>query len=148
MITKPAIKTLIRKRLGDSRILLINKRYPATIYMAGYALELALKYSICRIMKFSKGFPETKAEFEIYFDDTAKTLLRSTIKQLRDIRHHKLQYLLFYSGEKINIQNNFLRDWDNVKEWNPAMRYNNDIVKRQKADDFLKSIRNITNELL
>jgi hypothetical protein len=148
MITKPTIKALIKKRLDDARILLKNRRYSSTIYMSGYALELALKYRICRIMKFSKGFPENRAEFDIYYFDTTKTFLRSTIKELRDIRHHKLPILLRYSGEQLNIETNFSSDWDLVKGWNPEMRYINMIVRRQKANDFLKSIRSIVNELL
>ena len=148
MITKPTIKALIKRRLDDARILLNNRRYSATIYMSGYALELTLKYRICRIMKFSNGFPENKAEFDIYYFDTTKTFLRSTIRELRDIRHHKLPVLLRYSGEQLNIETNFTLDWDVVKDWNPEMRYINNIIRRQKANDFLKSTRAIINELL
>ncbi len=148
MIAKPTIKALVNKRLDDARILLNNRRYAATIYMSGYALELSLKYRICRIMKFTNGFPENKAEFNIYYFDTTKTFLRSTIRELRDIRHHNLPILLRYSGEQINIETNFIADWDIVKDWNPEMRYLNKIIRRQKAQDFLKSIRVIVNEIL
>ena len=148
MIAKPTIKALVNKRLDDARILLNNRRYSATIYMSGYALELALKYRICRIMKFTNGFPENRTEFDIYYFDTTKTFLRSTIRELRDIRHHKLPILLRYSGEQINIETNFITDWDIVKDWNPEMRYLNNIIRRQKAQDFLISIRAIVNEIL
>ncbi len=58
------IKILIAKRLIDARVLLNSRRYPSAIYMSGYALELAFKYGICRLMKFTKGFPENRPEFD------------------------------------------------------------------------------------
>ena len=148
MISKPTIKALVNRRLDDAKVLLNNRRYLATIYIAGYALELALKYRICRIMKFTNGFPETRAEFDTYYFDTTKVFLRSTIRELRDIRHHNLPILLRYSGEQINIISNFTSDWDIVKNWNPEMRYLNSIIRRQRAHDFLKSARVIINEIL
>lgn len=148
MIIKPVIKSLINHRLNDAKVLLNNRRYAAAIYMAGYALELALKFSICRIMKFKNGFPENKTEFNIYYSDAKKVLLRSTIREIRDIRHHKLPILLRYSGEQINVETNFASDWNKVKDWDPEMRYMNNIIRMQRAHDFLKSTRLIINQIL
>ena len=148
MIPKPTLKGLITKRLTDARVLLNNRRYSAAIYMSGYALELALKYRICRLMKFTGGFPENRPEFDFYYLDARKVLLRSTIRELRDIRHHNLPVLLRYSGEQVNIELNFAVEWNYVKNWNPEMRYLNSIVTKQKAIDFLKFTRVIINEII
>ncbi len=148
MIPKPILKSLITRRIGDSKVLLKNRRYPAAIYMSGYALELALKYRISSLMKFNAGFPENKTEFNQYYSDTKKVILRSNINELRDIRHHKLQALLKYSGEQVNIETHFITAWDFVKDWNPEMRYSNDTIRKQKAADFLKFVRIIVNEIM
>lgn len=148
MISKPVLKSLITRRIGDSKVLLRNRRYPATIYMSGYALELALKYRISSLMKFNDGFPENKAEFNLYYSDTKKIVLRSNINELRDIRHHKLPTLLRYSGKQVNIETHFTTAWDFVKDWSPEMRYSNDTVRKQKAEDFLKYVRVIINEIM
>ncbi len=75
-------------------------------------------------------------------------MLRSTIRELRDIRHHNLPVLLRYSGEQVNIELNFAVEWNYVKNWNPEMRYLNSIVTKQKAIDFLKFTRVIINEII
>jgi hypothetical protein len=141
MISKPVIKSLVARRLGDSKVLLKNRRYPAAIYLCGYALELALKYRICRLMKFDLGFPENKTEFDLYYSDTRKIFLRSTIRELRDIRHHKLPVLLRYSGEQVNIESHFPSEWNYVKDWNPEMRYVNQVIRKQRATDFMRFYR-------
>jgi hypothetical protein len=147
MIAKSTLKILLRKRLLDSKVLLANRRYFASIYIAGYALELALKYRICSMMQFNRGFPESKAEFNTYYSDTRKVLLRTTIREIRDIRHHKLSLLLRYSGEQVNIEKNFTSAWDCIKNWNPEMRYTDPVVRKQKARDFLTNCRIVINEI-
>lgn len=148
MIPKPVLKTLINKRLLDARVLLNNRRYFACIYLAGYALELALKFKICRLMQFDNGFPENKAEFNTYYLDTRKDLLWTTIKQLSDIRHHKLVSLLRYSGEQVNIEKNFSEEWNLVKDWDPGIRYTDPIIRKQKATHFLKNCQTIITEII
>ncbi len=148
MIPKPVLKSLITRRIEDSKVLLNNHRYPATVYMSGYALELALKYRISSLMKLNAGFPENKTEFNLYHTDTKKVTLRNNINELRDIRHHKLAVLLRYSGEQVNIETHFGTAWDFVKDWSPEMRYSNSIVRKQKAEDFLKYVRIIVNEIM
>lgn len=139
---------MIIKYLDDAKILLANRRYSTAIYLAGYALELALKYRICMIMKFNSGFPENRIEFNHYFSDTKRSLLRSTIRELRDIRHHKLELLLRYSGEQYHIETNFSSDWNEVKDWNPEMRYEKYIIRKQRANNFLNSTENIINGII
>ncbi|MCP9751006.1 hypothetical protein [Ferruginibacter sp. HRS2-29] len=148
MIPKSTLKLLINKRLLDSKALLTGRRYFACIYLAGYALELALKYRICGIMKFTNGFPEDVPEFNTYYSDTRKILLRSTIREIRDIRHHKLPLLLRYSGEQFNVESYFGAEWDAVKFWSPESRYTNPIIRRQKAAEFLQSTRTIINAII
>lgn len=148
MIPKSTLKLLINKRLLDSKALLTGRRYFACIYLAGYALELALKYRICGIMKFTNGFPEDAPEFNMYYSDTRKILMRATIREIRDIKHHKLPTLLRYSGQQVNIENNFGAEWDSVKLWAPENRYTNPIIRRQKAADFLQNTRTIINAII
>lgn len=148
MIPKQVLKKLITKRLADSKVLLENRRYSAAIYLGGYALELALKFRICQIMRFNRGFPETKSEFNTYYSDTRRTRLRSTIKELRDIRHHQLSMLLRYSGEQFTIETSHSAAWEVVKYWDPEMRYTNPMIRKQKAADFLRNCRSIIHAIM
>lgn len=148
MILKPTLKSLSAKYLLDAKVLLLNKRYSSSIYIAGYAVELALKFKICETMVFKLGFPENKAEFNYYFSDTRKVLLRATIQELREIRNHDLKKLLRYSGEQYNLETNFVAEWNKVKDWNPEMRYENNIIRQSRANDFLNSAKTIINQIL
>lgn len=148
MISKPSLKSLIIRRLGDARVLLKNRRYPAAIYLAGYGVELALKYRICKIMEFTKGFPESKSEFNKYYQDTRKTILRQTMRSLWDIRHHNLPILLRYSGKQVNVKTRLNAEWGIVKGWNPEMRYINSTIRRHTANDFLNSASAIITGIL
>lgn len=147
MITKPVLKKLAENRLTDAKVLLNNRRYFAAIYLAGYSLELVLKYRICMLLKFNNGFPEDKLEFNSYYLSTTKGLLQNTVRELKDIRHHNLSKLLRYSGEQVNIESKFTSDLIIVKDWTPEMRYSINTIRKQKAVNFLKSAKVIVDEL-
>lgn len=80
MISKKTLRELVDQKLKDADVLIANRRYTSAIYMAGYALELALKLKVCKIFKFLKGFSENKVEFIVY-QNSAKSqqLLAGTI---------------------------------------------------------------------
>lgn len=63
MISRKILRELIDHKLKDADILFVNRRYASAIYMAGYALELALKLRICKILNLRKGFRKTKRNF-------------------------------------------------------------------------------------
>ena len=44
----------------DAKALFEKRRYPTAIYMAGYAIEIALKHEICKMYIF-QGFQNQKA---------------------------------------------------------------------------------------
>ena len=118
MISKKTLLELVDQKLKDAEVLIANRRYASAIYMAGYALELALKLKICKIFKFVQGFTENKAEF-ITYQNSAKSqpLLAGTITQIKDIRNHDLNKLLFYSGVEFRIKLNYLNEWNLVVSW-------------------------------
>src|SRR5437867_12854096 len=98
MISKKILRELIGQKLKDTDVLIANRRYAAAVYIAGYALELALKLKICKIFKFAQEFPENKGEFGIYQNSfRSQKLLANAITQIKDIRNHDLSKLLFYS---------------------------------------------------
>ena len=66
MISKENLKIIAKNKIIDSKVLFDTKRYDASVYLIGYAIEVSLKYKICKILKLDNGFPETKDEFQIY----------------------------------------------------------------------------------
>jgi hypothetical protein len=149
MISKKILRELVDQKLKDADILIANRRYASAIYIAGYALELALKLKVCKIFKFAQGFPENKAEF-IFYQNSVKSqpLLAGTIIQIKDIRNHDLNKLLFYSGVEYQIRLNFLNEWNLVVGWDPEMRYKLQKVLKREAVSNIKAIKTLVQNIL
>jgi hypothetical protein len=149
MIPKKSLRDLIVQKLKDADALFSMKRYAAAIYLAGYALELTLKLNVCKIFKFHNGFPESKAEFVAY-QKAAKSqkTLAIVITEIRDIRHHNLNKLLYYSGAEFNIKLNYLHEWNLVSSWDPEMRYRVQKILKRDAQNNLNAIKTLVREIL
>lgn len=93
-------------RLQDANVLFNSKRYDGSVYLCGYAVELALKARVCRTLRWSH-FPETTAEF----------------REFQSFKTHKLDTLLQLSGLEANIKSTYLADWSVVAIWEPELRY-------------------------
>lgn len=149
MISKKTLKELIDQKLKDADVLVANRRYATAIYIAGYALELAFKLKICKIFKFAQGFPENKIEFGIYKNNVkSQLLLAGAITQIKDIRNHDLNKLLFYSGVEYQIRLHYLNDWNLVVDWNPEMRYKVQKVLKSEAVNNVNAVKMIIKNIL
>lgn len=149
MISKKTLSELVDQKLKDAEVLITNRRYASAIYMAGYALELALKLKICKIFKFARGFPENKTEFTTYQNSTrSQPLLAGTITQIKDIRNHDLNKLLFYSGVEFKIKLNYLNEWNLVVSWDPEMRYKMQKVLKREAESKVTAIETLIQNIL
>ena len=58
MPTRSELKKLANIRLAEAKSLLENGYYDGASYLAGYALEMALKARICKILEIDK-FPDS-----------------------------------------------------------------------------------------
>jgi HEPN domain-containing protein len=107
---------IARARLDDAKALLTAGRYDGAGYLCGYAVEVALKARICRVLNWSE-FPSTSSEFQAY----------------RSFQTHELDVLLRLSGQEPRIKGRFFSSWNAVAIWKAESRY--DIVgKIQKPD--------------
>ena len=110
-----ALQRLAKERMTDAKILLAARRWSAAYYLAGYAVECALKACIARLMK-AEEFPDRT------FADKCWT--------------HNLLQLLGLADLKTDFNAAMLADtdlrdnWDIVKEWNESSRY----ARKTKAD--------------
>jgi hypothetical protein len=60
--------------------------------------------------EFIDGFPESKAEFDNYLLETRKIPLKEVITDIREIKNHNLQKLLFYSWVESTIKEIYWRN--------------------------------------
>jgi hypothetical protein len=148
MISKPTLRELVRQRLKDDEVLMSKRRYTAAVYMNGYALEVALKLKICRIFRFGFGFPETRTEFDNYKRKSTQRDLINAISQIKEIRNHNLNKLLFYSGVELMVKRDYLEEWNDVVNWGPEIRYQLLKVTKKDAVKKIGSVKKLTQSIL
>ena len=106
MIYPHELRQMSEARRVDAVNLYQRGRYDAAMYVAGYAVELALKARICETLSWS-WFPSTSAEFSSY----------------RSLQTHDLKVLLEFSGIKNRVNSERADAWKAVKVWGPDWRY-------------------------
>lgn len=106
MIATRDLRAIARARLRDARVLHRARRFDGAFYLAGYAIEIALKARICRTLRWSE-FPETSQDF----------------RGLQSLRTHDLEILLRLSGVEARVKAQYLAEWSAVLAWNPEKRY-------------------------
>ena len=106
MLAVAELHAIARGRLEDARILLASNRYDGSIYLCGYAVEMALKARICETLGW-EGYPSTSSEFREY----------------QTFRTHNLDVLLRLSGIRNAVLTGALTDWSIVARWDPEIRY-------------------------
>lgn len=101
------LQGLADSRLADAEALLAAKRYAGSVYLCGYAVELALKARVARTLGWP-GWPET-GEF----------------KKLESFKTHDLATLLHLSGVEIAVKGDPTLGvaWASVAQWDPETRY-------------------------
>ena len=102
------LQALTRARLKDARALLRAKRYDAAYYVAGYAIECALKACIAKMTK-EFDFPDRDVVVRSYT--------------------HKLHDLVRVAGLEKELDarkagdSSFAKQWTHVADWHEQSRY-------------------------
>lgn len=114
MITRTELKKIAKTRLKDAKILFNNRRYDGSIYLCGYAIELALKAIICKNLDL-KGMPSTSTEFD------------TIVETIKKMKTHNLELLLQLTGTQIlgQVKSDpvYFTEWSSIISWDPEMRY-------------------------
>src|SRR6266700_3947380 len=101
-MSRSELRKIARARLRDSEVLFDTGRYDGATYLCGYAIELALKARICRVLNWL-GYPSTRAEFASY----------------QSFRTHSLDVLLTLSGWEQKTISRYPTEWSVVVDWDP-----------------------------
>lgn len=107
---------LSRLRIREARVLLDAGEFPGAYYLAGYAVECALKACVARRFR-RHDIPDRNVVNDVYTHDVDRLLdlagLRSTFQQ--DAAAHP--------GLRTN--------WNTVKDWRETARYEPDITEQR-----------------
>ena len=134
MISTTDLHSTAREYLRAAKLLRTRNSYDASVYLCGYAVEIALKASICRHLKWATGFPETNADFQ------EKGPLLKT---------HNLKMLIEYTGVQDRVRFLMLTDWSLITKWSPEQRYNPIGTKSQTdANEMIAATQKLLRILL
>ena len=98
----------MKRTLRDAHILFAKKRYASAYYIAGYAVECAIK--VCIAEQFKRNtIPDKKIVNATYTHDFERLLKTAGI--FDDLKRD------------IGINNNLFANWNVVKDWGPEVRY-------------------------
>ena len=149
MILKNDVKEIATMRFKDASALLRTRRYNGSVYMGGYCIELLLKYNICNLLKLTEGYPETKADLNVYLNYSNSSFFKNNEKaDLKLFKSHNLNNLLQLSGREPEVKKLFFNEWEHVKIWNTDLRYSKTYISGKEAKLFYDSVNNIKHSLL
>ena len=125
------LQQLANRRLREARVLRRNKHYEGCYYLAGLAIECALKACIARKTR-KYDFPDKQVVNDSYTHDLAKLLKTAGLE--RDLANA--------SKSDPNLESN----WAVVKDWKIESRY--DFMSKQKANELYNAIAARTHGVL
>lgn len=113
-LTPNQLKELSRVRLADAKVLYNAGHCDGAFYICGYAVEMGLKYKICKTLDWD--------EYPVSGKDA---------KKHQSFKTHKFEDLLHYSGAE-KQKNSFIAEWSIVMKWDSEIRYSS--VKQTPED--------------
>ena len=118
------LQTLVTLRLRDARVLLDNGCFEGAYYLAGYAVECALKACIAKQIK-RYDFPDKKLVSDSYSHD-----LIQLIRVAGLTADHTLA---------LKSSTNFTINWSIVSKWSEQTRYQSSIAQIE-AENIYRAI--------
>ena len=131
-MNKSDLEKLVDIRVSEAKVLLEYENYQGAYYLAGYALECAIKACIAKQVQ--------------QYDFPSKELAQKS-------HQHKLTDLLGVAGlkqklgEKERADVDFQLNWAVAKDWNVESRYECSI-ESSKANDLYRAITNENSGIL
>ena len=125
------LQKLAEIRVQDSEVLLGACRWAGAYYLAGYAVECALKACIAKQVK-EFDFPDRKIVTDSHVHDLTKLLRLSGVGYLHE--------------EELNKNAAFNDFWAVVKDWNETSRYVD--TPEKTAQDMVKAVKDPKNGVL
>lgn len=130
MIKLGRMRRVVDARIADAEALFSRRRYHGAIYLCGYAAEFALKYRICRTLRWP-GFPESESDR----------------KRHKTFHLHELDILLTFTACERSIKTTMFADWSTIVKWDPESRYKTSKASKSDARQMIDATTRIVERL-
>jgi hypothetical protein len=117
------LQRLAKERIGDAKALLATRRWSGAYYLAGYAVECALKACIAKLMK-SEEFPDRNFAEKCWTHHLPQLVILAGLKSAFDLA--------------LKADPDLRNSWDTVKDWNESSRYGR--VPKSDAEELYEAI--------
>jgi hypothetical protein len=106
-------------RFEDAKCLLENSRFDGAVYLAGYAIEIALKVRLCK----ENGF----TEFPGKHDKIYHKWFSHNLAKLEELSN-------------LNLTTNYLAEWSVIQRWTVELRYKQNTQAQQSSEVFINCV--------
>lgn len=113
------LQQLTIQRLEEAHALLAAQRFSGARYIAGYAVELALKACICKTLRLA-AYPENEVRKAFLTHQISDLVLLAGLRDELDLARL--------------ARSDFADNWDVVAGWSPSDQYVNARTQQEVAD--------------
>jgi hypothetical protein len=132
MTTRKDLKDLVETRLRDAEVLLSAQRFSCAYYIAGYAVECAIKVVIVKEFRANQ-LPDKQRVIDTYQHNLERLMKVAGLADALD-RDMKVNSVLY-------------ANWQTVRDWSEKTRYI-PAIRALKARDILNAIKDPTDGVL
>jgi hypothetical protein len=129
-LTQNDLQQLAEIRIAEAGVLLANQMWDGAYYLAGYAVECALKACIAKLTK-SGDFPDKTFAFECFTHDNNALVRLAQLKTRLDIEAPRGSQKELY--------------WQTLKDWSEKSRYERKTHCNGREADMARLIKEIAS---
>ena len=122
--SKAEFQELAEERLLEAKALLDVGKWEGAYYLAGYAVELALKACVIKILKATDAFPDKDFSKNCYTHSVVKLVALARLDTPRKTA--------------MDMDANLKANWAIVEAWSEEKRYHR--IQRSEADELYTAI--------
>jgi HEPN domain-containing protein len=130
--TKAEFQKMAELRLAEAKALLHLGMWDGAYYLCGYAVELALKACIIKMLMAMDAFPEREFSRNCYTHDVEKLL--------------ELAKLVTAQKMATDVDLDLLGNWNIVIEWSEEKRYHR--IEKSEAEELFTAVADDTHGVL
>jgi HEPN domain-containing protein len=120
-LTRQSFQSLAKTRLDEAKLLLNHGMYAGAYYLAGYAVECALKACVANLFKVEE-FPSRRFSKECYIH-----ALDDLVRLARVEQDHVAE---------LNASPEFSANWAIIKDWTEESRYHETRTEKEARELF------------
>jgi HEPN domain-containing protein len=123
---------MANERLEEAKALLDVGKWSGAYYLAGYAVELALKACIIKTLMATDAFPDKELSRNCYTHSIEKLVESAKLEDVWKIA--------------MDADVDFEANWTTVKDWSEVKRYH--IINKTEAEALYKAVADNTHGVL